>query len=842
MKKLLKIIILFIFSLLFSSCAPFTRNEQTAHPDFSQLDSTEQVGQSFLARYDGLQGISVFIKPGQVDSGELTLNLYTGRIAAELIRSSSLPISDITTSGFYNMAFLPIKDSTGKDYFFNLAIKGAGSVKIGSATGNSYLSGAQYISGLAQNSQTSFRLDYLPSLALFGLIKDLLNWFLLIISGLVLFAIPGWAALLWLFPPWNSINWISKLGLAIGTGLVFYPILFLWTNTFGLQLGAINAFLLPITGLVFIFLRFMRVSPQQSITLRGLISRFGRGIGKDINPLKNNILWITLLPDLVFLLVVALIVFTRFWPIRTLDAPMWGDSYQHTMISQLMVDNGGLFTSWEPYAQLKSFTYHFGFHSLVASLHWLTKLTVMQSTLWLGQLLNIFVILAIFPLAQFIGKSKWAGVIAILIAGLISPMPMFYVNWGRYTQLAGQVVLPAVIVIIWLNLDSKPLNFKWISLIWFGLAGLILTHYRVMIFIPLFYLSYFLLRVREAGAITLIKRSMLHLVGAVILIIPWVFRIFEGTLPDIFGAQITTSTAKASQALNNIGNITEYLPIIIWILAIISILWGIWQGNQKSNIFSLWWFLILFAANPQWFQLPGSGILTNFAIFLAAYIPASVIIGTGGASLLKILQILPSEQESIKPTIKSKTQDRKYILWSVLVSLSLILISIWFVRPRIRDVKPLDHALLTRPDVRAADWIDQNLPPDAKFLVNSFFAYGGTLTVGSDGGWWLPLITGRETSQPPLTYGSEEGITPDFVEYTNSLISLIEEKGLNHPDVLTELQARGFTHIYIGQQQGLVNASSPPFLDPRGLQSDPNFELIYNEDRVQIYEIVDFEG
>jgi hypothetical protein len=60
-------------------------------------------------------------------------------------------------------------------------------------------------------------------------------------------------------------------------------------------------------------------------------------------------------------LIVGLIVLTRFWPIRTLDTPMWGDSYQHSLIAQLLVDNLGLFQSWEPYADLLSFTYHYGF-------------------------------------------------------------------------------------------------------------------------------------------------------------------------------------------------------------------------------------------------------------------------------------------------------------------------------------------------------------------------------------------------------------------------------------------------------------------------------------------------
>jgi hypothetical protein len=765
--------------------------------------------------------------------------LFTEQSASDPIRVASLSLSEITNPGYYTFNFSPIKNSTNQNYFYNFSIDGPGILETGSAPGNAYLSGAQYINRIAQNSQSSFRLVYSPVFAFLGLVRAGFSWLGFLIAGLFLIGIPGWVALSWLYPPWSSMDWISRLSLALGVGSAFYPVLFLWTNTLGVQLGVFNALLLPIAGLLAIVVRMIR-NPHE-LEIRNRYKLFKRdNNGNDLES-TNNSQWVNLLPDLVFLVLILLIIFTRFWPIRNLDAGMWGDSYQHTMISQLLVDNGGLFTNWEPYAQLGSFTYHYGFHSLASSLHWLTNLDVIESTLWMGQLLNVFGIIALYTLAIVIGKNKWAGVIAVLIAGLISPMPMHYVNWGRYTQLAGQVILPAIIIIIWLNLDSKPKNLKWEILIWFGLAGLALTHYRVTIFLILFYISYFLFRVRDVGASRLIKRIILNLVGVIILLIPWIIRIFEGTLPDFFRTQITTAASQVSQAaqeLYSVGNISAYLPVTVWILFLISILWGIWQRNQRSNIFILWWFLILLAANPHWLQLPGLGILTNFAVFIAAYIPASVIIGSGIASILREYNILSLREQMGEPEPEFKKQDGKSIFLLVLVSITVILIGFWFVRPRIRDVQPAAHSLLTRPDLRAGDWINQNLPGDAKFLVNSFFAYGGTLVVGSDGGWWLPIITNRDTSQPPLLYSSEQGIITDYVAYINTLVALIQKKGISHPDVLSELRERELTHIYIGQQQGQVNANGPPLIKVNDLINDPNFKLIYNQDRVWMFEIL----
>ena len=840
----LKVFFFIILGFIFAGCATYTRNEQPTHPEFIQLSDEKRIGQSFLARYDGLQGISLFLKPAQDSSGDLNLDVYERKGDEFPLDTVTIQSSDIAGTGYYNFTFSPIPKSTAQDYYFEISYAGSGNIKVGSAPGNTYLSGAQYIDGIAQNSQSSFGLDYHPTKVFTGLAAEGLLWLGLLTIAILMFALPGWAALGWLFPPWKKLNWISKICLSIGTGMAFYPVLFLWMDTLGIHSNLLNALFLPLLGLIFIVIQQFRENKGRRLSITGIFRKSDSLDDKNLQSNKWN-LFSRILPDLSFLLILVIIVFTRFWPIRILDAPMWGDSYQHSMMAQLIADNGGLFNSWEPYAQLESFTYHFGFHSLVANFNWVSGMDVIQSTLWMGQILNIIAILALYPLAVLIGKNKWAGVIAVTIAGLVSTMPMSYVNWGRYTQLAGQIILPVIIVIVWKNLDSKQNSNKWNILVWLGLAGLALTHYRVTIFIPLFYIAYFLIQFRHQKAYDLIKRTVIHAVGVVILLIPWIIRLFEGTLPKIIGIQINTAASSISQAtqeLNTIGNIASYLPLFLWLLVLLAIGWGIWARNQKSNIFSLWWILIFLAANPHWLRLPGTGILTNFAVFIAAYIPASILIGSSSANVLMRLGITTSEDLTNKSGQEAHPITRRYFAWSSLIFIILISIGVLFVRPRIRDVRPAEHVLLTRPDLHAAQWIDENLPREAKFLVNSFFAYGGTLIVGSDGGWWLPLLTTRGSSQPPLTYGSEKGVSQDFVAYTNSLVAMVEEKGINHPEVISELVDRGITHLYIGQGQGQVNANSAPPIEAQSLIDDPQFSVVYNEDRVWIFEISRPEG
>ena len=87
----------------------------------------------------------------------------------------------------------------------------------------------------------------------------------------------------------------------------------------------------------------------------------------------------------------------KLWVIRTVETPLWGDSYQHTMITQLILDNDGLFNSWLPYAQYKTLSIHFGFHALTAVYAWIRNANASQAVIWMGQILNILMPLRLSP-------------------------------------------------------------------------------------------------------------------------------------------------------------------------------------------------------------------------------------------------------------------------------------------------------------------------------------------------------------------------------------------------------------------------------------------------------------
>ena len=889
-----------LFALLAAGCAPLIRGEQPAQPERILLAARETVGQTFVARYAGLSGFELFLAPEVPGEGQLLLRLRTGPQSGSELASAELSLSAVGSPGFYRFQ-LPLQPgSTGQDYFASLELQGDGAVWAGSAPGGAYLNGALYRDQAPQDAQMAFRLVYDPGRAAWGLLGEGLNWLGRLAAAGFLFVLPGWAALSRLLPGWLGLSWGEKLGLAIGTSLALYPLLFLWTHLAGLQLGAGIAWGLPLLGLGLLVFSFVQSRPSPPAAIASSLRRIPVRLAK------------TGPADLALLALAALVFATRFWAIRSLDAPLWGDSYQHTLISQLLVEHGGLFSSWAPYAELQTFTYHFGFHTLAAVFHWITRLPMPQAVLWTGQVLNGLAVLGLYPLAVRFGRSRWAGAAAVLVAGLLTQMPMFYVNWGRYTELAGLAILPAAVFILDRLLSGHPDEgesteagaalsrskeeradaelagspgknsnrwarfarsdlFKTLLLVWVLLAGLALTHYRVLVFAGLFLPAELFFHLRPRQARLAILQTLAAGTGAGLLFLPWFVRIFSGRILQVFGGLVTTPPGQVAESVaqyNAIGDLKAYLPGFLWILLVLAFSWGVWRRERGAALTGLWWLLILLAANPNWLGLPGAGALSNFAVFIAAFLPAGVLLGAavgwtlegasgygwmtaprrtngrgpgarGGrkedgsqrAGFARPVAVIPPAVRSNSPGLPQAAG------WAVL--LLFLALGLWGARARLRDVAIAQHALVTRPDLRAAAWIQANTPQTARFLVNSFLAYGDTLVAGSDGGWWLPLLARRATTLPPINYSSEQGSRPDYLAWTNALTEAIQAYGLDDSQVRTLLKERGVSHVYIGQQQGQVGNPEPALLQAGQLSKSPYFRAVYHQDRVWIFEMLE---
>ncbi|HHX44923.1 MAG TPA: hypothetical protein GX714_13195 [Chloroflexi bacterium] len=791
-------------------CAsPVVRQQAPPMASAVWLEGGATIGQTFVAHHAGLAAFDVYVTP-EGAPGELVLHLTApdgpeARIAAR----GAVPEAE----GWVRLAFAPLVDSRQCYYAAELAYEGSGGVHVATAPGDAYLHGALAIDGAPQDAQLAFRLVFDRRTMLAGLAALVAaSWVPIGLAGALLLLAPGLALLALAGSLGTAYGWPGRLGLAAGLSAALHPLLFLLADLVGLRLVpaySSGVCLAALGGLLVWWWRDRR---------RG--GRWRRPLALS-EWVRSDAVW----PDVALVGVLGLVTVTRFLPIGSLEAPMWGDAYQHTAIVRLLVDRGGLFQDWRPYADLYSFTYHYGFHALAAALHWLTGLGATDATLWMGQILNVLAVLALYPLAVRVAGNRWAGVGAVLVAGLLAPMPMHYLNWGRYTQLAGQVILPVLACLCLDALDAPPGGHRggaWrlLGLAMLALAGLSLTHYRVLLLAAPLFLGVLAFSRRAERGRRLGRMALLG-GGALLLTLPWHLRVLTGKISAVVWDQVVASTGPHPVMLSDLGavaaNVSAYLPVAVWLALPLAVGWGLWRRGRVAAVVALWWFGAFLLVNPQLLHLPGAGTITNFALFIALYIPAAVLLGAalGWGVVAWKTRVAP-----------------------VVAALVVLGGGAWGATQRLAQPNPAAHALVTRPDVRAAQWIARNTPDDARFLVNSFFAYEGSSVVGSDAGWWLPLLAGRATTLPPLTYVSEEGPRPAYRLWVNGLTAALQGVRLDDAELLAALREHGVTHVYIGQRQGRVNYSGPDVLDPARLADSALFRPIYHQDRVWVFEFL----
>ncbi len=789
--------VLLLTSLILLGCAPLF--VQPAQPTATSLRPlTGSVAQTFRAYHAGLTGVDVFVKPTGKAS-VLTVRLRARPDATEDMSVASAPADQLRQGGFVRLTFPPLRDAHGTSY--TLLVEGR-DVAVGTAPGSAYADGNLYANGEPQDEDLSFRLVYHVPTLFADLIRFGGQVLVYALLALWLFGTPGLAMLTWLDGP--ARDWKERLGLAVGISAAIYPLLFLWAYLLKWPLGRLLAYAPATLGTLALMWHF-RFRLRERATWTDIKRR---------RLTRRHIL------DGVFLLLLGLLLVTRLLPVRSMNAPAWGDSLQHTFIVQLILENGGLFQDWDGYAPIRSLTYHFGFHTLMAVWAWVTGLPAPQAVLTGAQVLNVLAVLALYPLAVRIsGGSQVAGLTTLVVAGLLSPMPGFYVNWGRYTQLAGQTLLPVALWLFdaWWN-DQTPNRRTVLFPLVVVLAGLAVTHYRVILFAAAGALAWGLWglwRWRHDRAAAFRRTVAFGGAGlaAFILVAPWLWHVRTGRLPTIAAGFVQQNSSPARVEIQVWHQVSQFMPLPLGLVGLLALLVAWRHARAFAVPLTLWMGFTFLITNPFLVGLPGTGMITNFALVIALYMPVALLAGWLAASAWARL---------CRRT------------WRAALVLLFCGAAGYGTFQQLRIVQPF-FQMVTPADLAAFEWIRANTPPDARFLVNGFLAYNNSVVVGSDAGWWLPLYTRRANTIPPLLYAAER-LAPGVNRKALRQLEIEVRASNGDPAALRAALCRaGVTHVYLGQKRGRVGFGATPLIPEAWLRGNPDFQLLFQRDSAQVW-------
>jgi len=612
--------------------------------------------------------------------------------------------------------------------------------------------------------------------------------------ALLLFMGPGYAVLSNGYgrSPWDKTQTVA---IALPLSLAVWSIFLAWLHGMGMTLSAGGAGVLLGSGWI---LGIWARRPTRSHDIGGQLAS---------DSLSRAALW----GILVLTAGVAL------WTLRGVVVGPGSDSYHHTLITHMIVQQGTIPNSLEPVAPIATFTYHFGFHGFAAAVAWVTGIEPRRLVPLLEQILTASAALSVAFMAEILTGRRQAAPIAAAAAGLISVFPAYLINWGRATQLGGLVILPVFLALVWKWMDDGY-PWSWVPLISLLAAGMALVHYRVALMAAAGVLVFLLTRglrpilrwprarrdvggcVKDRGAIPVGQLALAALLAGVA-ILPWAWHVFQARYR---GYPIDLGIPAAPYfALERLGaGVLQYPTNLAIGLVVVAVILGWWRRNQVIIALTLWTVLMAAASDPH---LAGI-FMDRISVVISLYIPASVAIAWMGTVLLD----WPGTAGRL-------------LGWGVMTGLAALGIRGAIA---IASIVEPNAAYVGPDDLRAMEWIRTHTPISAYFMVNTYhWDWLPDFVVGSDAGYWIPLLANRRTITAPMIYGNERSSRPDFVD---RLVALDRLGGsLTSPAAVALLQQEGITHVYIGQRGGPIS--------PEDLLASPAFQLEYRSGAAYVF-------
>jgi hypothetical protein len=513
---------------------------------------------------------------------------------------------------------------------------------------------------------------------------------------------------------------------------------------------------------------------------------------------------------LIFAILLSILFAISIWGVRNEVAGLGSDSYHHTFFTQMIIDQGRLPGDYGPFYPILTFTYHYGFHAAAAVLGWISGIPTPLLVLIFGKILILFCAIGAAYLGEQLTGNRITGMIAAVCTAGVFIFPSYLLNWGRYPQITGLFMLSFFLGYFW-NWIKRGMDWPGVALLAVLGTGIGLTHYRIVLMAIIGCLSITMTlgidRISDKKWLgQILKRGGALVILTLIGFSAWLVNLVQAS--ETGYAVQSTQVRQLLFSVSRIGDVALHYPTNnpALVLLGVSILIGLIKRERAIIALTLWSLLMLILS-------PIKAFMDTVSVVISLYIPVGVIIGWGICFMIESIVKLKDRVEPIRDGIVS----------GILILFAAYGIYIGSSLTNVRD------RYLLKTDFPSLQYIQENIPEDAYFMVNLYrFPLSDTLMVSPDAGNWLPLLADRRTVLAPMVFMIERVDDPDYALRLRELEAL--NGNLTTPEGIDLLKAVGITHVY-----GCIGRGS---INPDDLAKSSSFRLIYNDGYAFIYEVV----
>jgi len=343
---------------------------------------------------------------------------------------------------------------------------------------------------------------------------------------------------------------------------------------------------------------------------------------------------------------------------------------------------------------------------------------------------------------------------------------------------------------------------------------MVLSHYRIAFFWGLF--------VMVAGGMKILRHRWDEIrdwlvIGmiSVALVAPWLLRA-AWIQYDVYGLQTTYLALEGFNDVRRLGDpVLSFVtngPVLVGSALLAAVTWFDRRNRTIGRTIVVWGVVLAGGSFALSFLGPVFSLWDLPTTLLSLTVPLAVLVGLAGDVLWN--------------AFGSKGR--------LVVRAGLTIVLLAGVVTGVSHLPRLVHTefLYLRPvDLVAMEWIEQNISEDAFFLANSLrFEWFPDWIVGSDAGYWIPLLAHRATTPPAMIYPMEWGGSPRLSAGLGALDELRRGRRNGTPPIGEVLDRYGITHVFTG-------ARNWP-LAPQESSRETHLREIYHQDQGRVFEVV----